>query len=256
VRQQVHQGVVVDATLHHRVELDRRQAGAARVLDAIEHFGDSAESAAHFREHVRVERVEAHRDAIETRGLELAGVLGQQHAVGGERDVLDAVDRREVADEVRQVRAQQRLAASDADLPDAGAHEYTRELQQLGEVQTLAGFQEAVRVVEGFARHAVRAAEIATIHDRDAQVVDGPAQGVEGGAPLRERRQRHDFLGAHGIYQRKYRATKPLGKDCGPGGSSTNPSVPASAVKSPEPLVGRGSAEVRPQSSDFSFTGR
>ena len=35
----------------------------------------------------------------------------------------------------------------------------------------------------------------------------------------------------------------------GPGGSSTNPSVPASAVKSPEPLVGQGSAEVRPQSS-------
>ena len=42
----------------------------------------------------------------------------------------------------------------------------------------------------------------------------------------------------------------------GPGGSSTKPSVPASAVKSPDPLVGAGFAQARPQSSISTFTGR
>ena len=139
---------------------------------------DAAEAAAHLREHVRVERVEADGDAIEAGGLELGGVLGEQHAVGGERDVLDAGQRREIADEIGEIRAQQRLAAGDAHLLHAGAHEHARQAQDLREVEPLAGFQEAVRLVKGLARHAIRAAEIAAVHDRDAQVVDGPPQRV------------------------------------------------------------------------------
>src|SRR5581483_842906 len=50
-------------------------------------------------------------------------------------------------------------------------------------------------------------------------------------------------------YQRCRRVTKPLGYVFGPGGNSTKPSVPASEVKSPEPLVGLGVAQERPQSS-------
>ena len=53
---------------------------------------------------------------VEAGGLELGGVLGQQHAVGGERDVLDAGQRREIADEIGEVRPQQRLAAGEAQL--------------------------------------------------------------------------------------------------------------------------------------------
>ena len=119
---------------------------------------------------------------VEARRLELGGVLGEQHAVGGERDVFDAGQRREVADEIGEVRPQQRLAAGDAQLLHAGAHEYAREAQQFGEVEPLVRFEEAVRLVKGFARHAVRAAEIAAVHDRDAQVVDGPAQRIDGSA--------------------------------------------------------------------------
>ena len=90
MRQQVEQRVIVDAALDDGVDLDRREARAARVLDAVEHFVDAAEAAAHLREHLGIERIEAHGDAIQAGRLELGGVLRQQHAVGGERDVLDA----------------------------------------------------------------------------------------------------------------------------------------------------------------------
>ena len=42
------------------------------------------------REHLRIEAVETHRDALQARGAQFGGVLRQQHAVGRERDVVDA----------------------------------------------------------------------------------------------------------------------------------------------------------------------
>ncbi len=42
--------------------------------------------------------------------------------------------------------------------------------QDLVEGQALGGGQETVALAEGLARHAIRTAEIAAIHDRDAQV--------------------------------------------------------------------------------------
>src|SRR5579864_503636 len=54
----------------------------------------------------------------------------------------------------------------------------------------------------------------------------------------------------HGLrYHLCRRVTNPFGYLLGPGGSSTNPSVPARDVKSPDPLVGEGMAQARPQSS-------
>jgi hypothetical protein len=177
--QQVQQRVIVDAPLHHGIDLDGREPGAPRRLDAFQHLADAAETAAHLREHFRIERVQAHRDAVQARGLELGGVFRQQHAIGGERDVLDVRQLRQVADEIREVRPQQRLAAGDAQFLDAGAHEHARQAQDLREVQALAAAQEAVRLVEGLARHAVGTAEIAAVHDRDPQVVDGTPHRVE-----------------------------------------------------------------------------
>ena len=139
---------------------------------------DAAETAAQAREHLGVEAVEAHGDAAQACGLELRGVLGEQHAVGGERDVLDAGDGRQVADEVGEVGAQQRLAAGQPQFAHAEARREPREPHDLGEVEALAGGEEAVAVVEGVLRHAVRAAEVAAVHHRDAQVLQRTAERV------------------------------------------------------------------------------
>ena len=80
--------------------------------------------------------------------------------------------------------------------------------------------QEAVRLVKGLARHAVRATEIAAVHDRDAQVVDRPPQGVQrrAAAPLTRAASGTTFSRGSMVlatHQRKKRATNPFGKRVG-----------------------------------------
>ena len=76
--------------------------------------------------------------------LQLAGVARQQHAVGGERHVLDAGDGGEIADEIGEVGAQQRLAAGEAELAHAEPHEQPRQPHDLLERQPLVRAEEAV----------------------------------------------------------------------------------------------------------------
>src|ERR1700722_4907238 len=55
--------------------------------------------------------------------------------------------------------------------------------------------EKAVFVVEGLPRHAIRAAEIAAVHDRDPQVAEGSSQRVAGGGAGAERDD--DFSASH-----------------------------------------------------------
>ena len=66
-----------------------------------------------------IEGVEAHRHSLQAVGVQIDGVLREQHAVGRQRDVLDARDIGQIADQIGQVRAQQRLAAGEAQLAHA-----------------------------------------------------------------------------------------------------------------------------------------
>ena len=74
---------------------------------------------------------------------------------------------------------EQRLAAREADLLDAERGERARDALELLEGEELLAVHEAVVVAEDRLRHAVRAAEVAAVGDRDPQVADRSAQGVE-----------------------------------------------------------------------------
>ena len=178
VLDQIERRVIVEAALDHRVDLDRREPRVQRGANAFEHAVALGEAAAHLPEDLRIERIEAHGDAMQAVGFELGGVLREQHRVRRERDVLHAVERGELADELRRVRSQQRLAAGQPHLLHAELHEQARQPRDLLERQTLGGFQEAIVLVERLARHAVRATEVAAIHDRDAQVVQRPPERI------------------------------------------------------------------------------
>ena len=100
---------------------------ACRGRDSLEHARGTEVAAAHAPEHLLVVAVEAHRDAAQAGARERLGLLGEQVAVGGEREVGEARDRGEALDQAREPVAQQRLAARDADLLDAERHEEPRE---------------------------------------------------------------------------------------------------------------------------------
>ena len=87
--------------------------------------------------------------------------------------------RRERGDEVLEIAAEERLAARDPQLAHAEVDEDARDALDLLEREELAPRQEAVLVAEHLLRHAVDAAEVAAVGDRDAQVADRAAEGVD-----------------------------------------------------------------------------
>ena len=113
------------------------------------------------------------------------GLLLEQVAVRGEREVRRAGQGGEARDQAGELRAEQRLAAGQAQLAHAQAREDAREPLDLLERQDLLAGQERVLLAVDLGRHAVRAPEVAAVGDGDAQVVQRPPQPI-GRAGLRE----------------------------------------------------------------------
>src|SRR6478672_2868383 len=111
---------------------------------------------------------------------ERLGLCREQGAVGGQGEVGEAVrpQRREHRDERLEVAAKQRLAAGQADLGDACGQEQPRQALDLLEGQQLLAAQKHEVVAEHLLRHAVGAAEVAAIGDRDAQIAERPCESV------------------------------------------------------------------------------
>ena len=130
VPRQVDDGVIVDAAPHHGVDLERRQPGALRRLDAGEHARHREVDVVHRAEDGVVERVEAHRDALQAGVGEMLRLLGEQRAVRRRRD-LDVRDLGEHPHQLRQSLADQRLAAGESQLAHATRREDARDPRDL-----------------------------------------------------------------------------------------------------------------------------
>ena len=104
-------------------------------------------------------------------------LLRQQRAVGGERQV-EARDLREHRHQALQVAPHQRLAAGEADFLHAEAGEQARQARDLLEREHFVVRDELEVVVEHLARHAVHAAEVAAVGDRNAQVAQAAPERV------------------------------------------------------------------------------
>jgi hypothetical protein len=175
--------LVVGAALDDHVDLDRAEAGALGGVDAAQHVGDREVGVVHAPEDPVVDRVEADRDAAEPGRLQGRRLAREDRAVGRQREVETlAVGARELGqhrDQPLEVAAQERLAAGEADLLDAVGDEQARDANDLLEGEQRRVRQEAVVAIEDFLRHAVAAAEVAAVGDRDAQVAQRPMQAVE-----------------------------------------------------------------------------
>ena len=84
------------------------------------------------------------------------------------------------ADENLEVAPQQRLAARDPDLLDTERDKRPDEPLDLLEREQLLPVHEPVAAAEDLLRHAVDAAEVAAVGDRDPQIVQRPTEPVRG----------------------------------------------------------------------------
>ena len=171
--------VFVEAAHQHAVHFQRPQPGAARGANAGEHVIVSVGHAGDAGEAVGIDRVHGNRDAGQAGILERLREIGEQMAVGGERDVERARRRfgvgraelGEVANEIHDAFAQKRLAAGEANLGDAHPDKHARHAQIVGERQV--AVERAL-----VAGAAIDTLVVAAVGDGDPQVGDGAAEFV------------------------------------------------------------------------------
>ena len=144
-------------------------------------------------------------------------LAGQHRAVGGQRQVAQAVlaEAVEHADQRLDVAPQERLAAGHAELLDAAADEDPRHPRDLLERQQLGAVEELVAVPEHLARHAVGAAEVAAIGDRDPQIPERPCESVADGVHLYSKGTGDRFGPARGVRRAAASAAPAAGRRAG-----------------------------------------
>src|SRR5262245_25496454 len=165
--------VVVDAANRHAIDLDRAQAGFDRGVNAVQHLRQFI-AAREKREAVWRQRIEANGDALQSHVFQRFRAATQEMRVGGHRQVLDAFDFGQALDQAFQIASQHRLAASHAQFIDPEADENLRQVNDLFVGQDLR-LGLPLHCLFG---HAVEAAEIAAVGDRNAQVANGAAVTV------------------------------------------------------------------------------
>src|SRR6202051_3772997 len=89
---EIQRRVIVQASFDDGVDLDRGQAGGDGGLDAAQDLIERAESAAHARENLPIQGVQTHGHALEAVGMQIDGVLPEQHPIRGQSYVIDPRD--------------------------------------------------------------------------------------------------------------------------------------------------------------------
>ena len=191
---QIEDRVIVDPLLHDGIDLDRREARRLGRRDPGQHFVEVAAIAAHRAEHLAIETVEADRDAVQPGGGQPARDRRQQHRIGRQREVFDAVDLAQASDQIVDVLVQQRFPAGQAQLGDAEPHGDPRDAHDLVVAEPLGAREELIVRVILRRGHAVRAAEVALVQQRDSQVAQRPPETVPGIARRRCRRVAHGVI--------------------------------------------------------------
>src|SRR3990172_439898 len=127
-----------------------------------------------------IEGIQAHRYPLQARRPEHGGLFCQQRAVGGERQV-HARDFREHRNQALEILPQQRFPAREAYFLHTVVPERTRKACNFLEAEQLAACKKLVVGSEYVLRHAVDAAEVAAVGNRNAQVPDLPPERVADG---------------------------------------------------------------------------
>src|SRR6478672_9128709 len=167
--------VLVDPLERHHVDLDL-EAGLARRRDPAEHLVEIA-PAGDRPEPLRVYGVERHIDPPDPMPEQLPGIAVELAAIGGERQLLERARTqmpRQRLDQSHDIPPYQRLAAGEPELPHPAADEGGGDPVDLLEGQDLL-FRQKGHVF----RHAVNAAEIATVGHRDPQIGDLAAKRID-----------------------------------------------------------------------------
>jgi hypothetical protein len=174
--EQVADLVLVESTDDDAVDLDRTEPRVPRGADALDDV--SVSGAARERdEPLGPQGVEAHGHAIETRSAKRACRGRQQHAIRGEGEIGDLGNGAKRSHQDIEVMTQEGLTTGESDLRRAQPGEDPGEPGQLLEREYRLARQPGVFRLG----HAIAAAEVAAIGDRESQAAERPREGIAHG---------------------------------------------------------------------------
>ena len=173
------QRVVVDTAFYDDIQFDCETCRLSR-SDPGHDPGPVVTPAAHLAEHLIVEAVDTDVYPVQPCRRKSGDLFFQQHAVGSERQIVNAVQQRESLDELAEPRAQQRFPACESDLAGPVRNEQPGQPFDLVEGQPGVA-RKKLEIFREFLRgHAIRTAKIAPVDHRNPQIPDRPVQFVDG----------------------------------------------------------------------------
>ena len=171
--QQVGELVIVDPAHDDAIDLGAAEAGTVGRLQTAEHLRVRV-APCQCPKSVRAKRIEAHRDAMEPCVAKRLGVLGEVNSVRRQRQVLDLRIFTDQPDQPGKVSPQQRLATGQPHVVHAQGGEGTHQFADFPEREQLFPRQPDVFLLG----HAVTAAQVAPVGDRDTQAAQGSAEYI------------------------------------------------------------------------------
>ena len=188
--QHVRDLVLVDTGQRDHVDLDR-QPGPGRRVDPAQHGGQVA-PARDMGEPAGSQAVEAHVDPPHARRVETGGEMLEPGRVGGQGQLVEpgADARADGCGKVEHAAPDQRFAPGQADLAHSARDEDVGQRGDFFERENFAPRKELHPL-----GHAIPAAQVAAIGDRDADVADGAVEAVDQpGLVVRWPFNRHHFV--------------------------------------------------------------
>ena len=176
---QVKDSVIVNTSLHDRIDLDRTQAGRRRRIDTREHSVEIAASATHAAKEFLIQTVETDRNAIKTGVCQWLRIALEERAIGGQREILNIGQCTQARNQRRHILIEERLATRQAQLVHPKTDRDTGNAYDFVMTQPLLPAQELIVLVVGTLGHTVRTTEIALIQQRNTQVAHRPFELIQ-----------------------------------------------------------------------------
>ena len=175
------EGVLIDPRLDHHVHLDGRKPGFEGMVDAAQDLFWANGAAGHGGHRGCIQGIETDGETLQADLAQCLGqVAGKHCAVGGHGQIIDAGYGRQHGHQLGDTPAQQGLAPCEAQLGDSQLGSCTGHPGDLLEGQHVPARQESIAGPKHFAWHAVGAAQVAAVGERQAQIGQRPPQSVDG----------------------------------------------------------------------------
>ena len=165
---------IVQSAHEHGVDLEGALKCFRGLLDSPQHPIESI-PAGNLFEAFSQQGVKADVDAVQPALLQGLGLLSEQQRVGGEGDVIDALDCPQQRDKPWEVTPEKGLSSSQPQLSDAHGGKDADNSLKLFKAQD-PFFRQPLH---SLFRHAIEAAEVTSVRDRDPQIVNFAAELID-----------------------------------------------------------------------------